>query len=195
MIFCHKKENIRPLLRKDKNMNRNITHDLPLVKVIFVGNSTYIYDTNKNSVIKPNDSDIATLLRYCKFGKEAFWETATQDEKIIIEKYLADGYLSCSRPKIIEHPQTHLDKSFLCGNMSQLILQVTKNCNFNCKYCTFSDGVYNAHHSNEVMTFEVAKKAIDFYHDMSILAPSAHISFYGGEPFLNWTLIEKCLEY
>lgn len=51
------------------------------------------------------------------------------------------------------------------------------------------------------MTFEVAKKAIDYYMDVNLQAVkynpniSLSIGFYGGEPLLNWSLIKKVVEY
>lgn len=39
------------------------------------------------------------------------------------------------------------------------------------------------------------KKAIDFLKEHSQNAENRHIGFYGGEPLLNFELIERAVEY
>lgn len=86
--------------------------------------------------------------------------------------------------------------------LSQLTLCVTEDCNFRCKYCTFSDFYeYNRSRSNKCMDLITAKKAIDYY--ISLLEEGKRynplrkpvIGFYGGEPLLNFELIKDCVEY
>jgi len=86
--------------------------------------------------------------------------------------------------------------------LSNLILGVTEDCNFRCKYCVFSDYYeYSRSHSDMYMDFTTAKKAIDYYFSLldeghrynPLREPT--ISFYGGEPLLNFELIKKCVEY
>jgi uncharacterized protein len=45
------------------------------------------------------------------------------------------------------------------------------------------------------MTFDIARKALDFYRNHSRLSENAAISFYGGEPLLMAQLIRQCIEY
>lgn len=44
------------------------------------------------------------------------------------------------------------------------------------------------------MSFETAKRAIDFYLEHSIDRSWAAIGFYGGEPLLEFELIKKCVD-
>lgn len=84
----------------------------------------------------------------------------------------------------------------------QLTLIVTQACNLRCKYCIYS-GNYDSYrvHQDEFMSYEIAKKAVDHYFEnikrlknkRPLLYPT--ISFYGGEPFLNFSLIEEITEY
>lgn len=50
-------------------------------------------------------------------------------------------------------------------------------------------------HNNKNMDFLVAKNAIDFFKIKSRKSDEVHIAFYGGEPLLNFDLIEKCINY
>ncbi len=99
-------------------------------------------------------------------------------------------------------PISDLKRYLLKHGLSQLILTVTEDCNFRCKYCVYSDAYeYTRSHSNKYMDFTTAKKAIDYYFSMIKQAKRYHplktptIGFYGGEPLLNFNLIKKCFEY
>ena len=79
----------------------------------------------------------------------------------------------------------------------QLILSVTEDCNLRCTYCIYHDDRYNDKDwsCNTHMSFDTAKKAIDNFLSNSKLTENRFISFYGGEPLVNFSLIEKCIHY
>lgn len=74
-----------------------------------------------------------------------------------------------------------------------MILQLTQNCNLRCKYCVYSGGYYNRKHNNKRMDWETAKKALEFFIKHSVERPEKTISFYGGEPLLEFPLMKKCI--
>jgi uncharacterized protein len=96
----------------------------------------------------------------------------------------------------IEHPGTMIIDQYLETRMKQLILQVTQQCNLRCGYCAYS-GIYdkNRTHSNKRMAFDTAQKAIDFFLERNTELSDVVISFYGGEPLLEFELIKQCVEY
>jgi len=67
-------------------------------------------------------------------------------------------------------------------NISELTFILTDNCNFNCKYC------YKVK-SNNFLDHATAADALNFF--WPFLNDKAFISFYGGEPLLAFSLIEK----
>lgn len=84
----------------------------------------------------------------------------------------------------------------------QLILEVTDACNLRCKYCIYGDCYdANRNHGEGIMSWEVAKKAIDYYFSLCKNAINKNpqkqptIGFYGGEPLLNFSLIKKVVSY
>lgn len=81
------------------------------------------------------------------------------------------------------------------GNLRQLILQVTQNCNLRCKYCVYSGSYVNRTHTKKRMSFEIAKQAVDFYFAHNTNKDAGVISFYGGEPLLEMELIKKIVVY
>ncbi|SFU53022.1 4Fe-4S single cluster domain-containing protein [Clostridium sp. DSM 8431] len=86
--------------------------------------------------------------------------------------------------------------------LSQLILIMTDNCNLKCEYCIYSDKYpKDIEYSRRKMDFNTAKLSIDKYFELHKerkkhgLNKSANVSFYGGEPLLNFDLIKKSVEY
>jgi len=76
----------------------------------------------------------------------------------------------------------------------QLVLGITENCNLDCKYCTFGKCFSEyRQHSLHTMPFPVAKKAITDFLDKATKLSS--ISFYGGEPLLEFDLIKKIVHF
>jgi uncharacterized protein len=97
-------------------------------------------------------------------------------------------------PKIIEDENYQLN---ITNARQQLVLSVTENCNLRCTYCIYHDDRYTNeewNHNNQ-LSFENAKKAIDLFLNNSTLVTTRYISFYGGEPLLNFKLIRKCIAY
>ncbi len=85
-------------------------------------------------------------------------------------------------------------------HLSQLVFEVTDGCNLNCKYCAYSS-MYEGYDNREFknLPFKIAKTAIDYVMDIRDSSPDINypltISFYGGEPLLNFSLISKVIEY
>lgn len=67
---------------------------------------------------------------------------------------------------------------------------VTKDCQLACKYCYLV-----GKNEKEQMSWEVAKKAIDYLLANPISEPSVVWDFIGGEPFLEIDLIDKICDY
>ena len=76
--------------------------------------------------------------------------------------------------------------------ISNAYIVVTENCNFNCKYCFISNAVQNAH-PIKVMTKEIASKAVMLLqrtYEKQQHSYDKTITFYGGEPLLNFDIIK-----
>ena len=69
---------------------------------------------------------------------------------------------------------------------------VTKDCQLACKYCYLV-----GKNSNERMTWNVAKKAIDYILDCEEEMDEKSViwDFIGGEPFLEIDLIDQICDY
>ena len=80
------------------------------------------------------------------------------------------------------------------GRNKDITFIVTKDCQLACKYC-YQVGK----NSNERMSWETAKKAVDYIlsheYDDAFDFESVSFAFIGGEPFLEIDLIDKICDY
>ena len=89
------------------------------------------------------------------------------------------------------------------NNLDHIIFQVTSDCNFSCRYCCFGE-MYDDDrtHSRRYMTIENVKQTFAYFlprwRENKKNSTSPHIisvSFYGGEPLLNFSLIKQTIDY
>lgn len=78
------------------------------------------------------------------------------------------------------------------GKAYEVTFIVTEDCNLRCSYC------YQVHKNNKHrMTFEIAKKAIDYLLDNPQMFDAEGVlwDFIGGEPLLEIDLIDQIMDY
>ena len=106
-------------------------------------------------------------------------------------------FYSNTRPKrtCFEHDANSLQQ-LSEGRLNRIILVTSSSCNLRCAYCQ-SCGSYSERQvpKHELLSFEVARKALDFVKASSKLSDKVVITFYGGEPLLNWSVIQQCVTY
>ena len=83
-------------------------------------------------------------------------------------------------------------KQWRDGLSKNITFIVTKDCQLACKYCYLV-----GKNSKERMTFEIAKKAIDYIleNEKEFQEESVVWDFIGGEPFLEIDLVDKICDY
>ena len=85
---------------------------------------------------------------------------------------------------------------------SQLIIETSENCNLACLYCGLRDNYIqqDSHDRNKQMDWHTVKLLLDYYiplwhAELSGIKRFFTIGFYGGEPLLNFELIDKVYQY
>ena len=77
--------------------------------------------------------------------------------------------------------------------MKAMCLNVVHDCNLKCKYCFADEGEYKG--KREIMTFDVAKRALDFLISQSGPRYNIEVDLFGGEPLMAFDMIKKLVEY
>lgn len=180
------------------------------IKVFQVEDDYYIYDVNSNSFFQAT----ATLVRLLEDGQEqdkskgkidlntAPSKNEISDARMQIAEMQKKGFFLENRPEItfLHHrsKKEFLDdiKCTLNKKLGRITLVVTEDCNLRCRYCAYSGNYfYHRSHSSKIMSEDVMRKAIDFYLSHSQENEEKNISFYGGEPLLNFEIVKNCVNY
>ena len=74
-----------------------------------------------------------------------------------------------------------------------LCLHICHDCNLRCKYCFADEGAYHA--ARQFMSFETAKRAIDFLIEHSGERRVLETDFFGGEPLMNFDVVKQTVLY
>ncbi len=165
--------------------------DKPFIHLFQTPGGYYLFDVNTNYILKISSSTYEKLWGVLKDKLDI--ADIEQDADII---YLRNnGFLLNKRVSEIVHPVNDTLKYYLDKKVEMATLQITRNCNLRCSYCTYSGKYFNRTHENKTMTFETAKKAIDLLINHSTDREHINLGFYGGEPLLEFELIKKCIEY
>ena len=77
--------------------------------------------------------------------------------------------------------------------VSTLCLNVAQDCDLDCRYCFAKGGTYGKGKAR--MPNEVARKAVDFIVENSGSLRKLTLCFFGGEPLLNFPVIQETVDY
>ncbi|AEY67498.1 Cys-rich peptide radical SAM maturase CcpM [Clostridium sp. BNL1100] len=165
--------------------------DKPFIHLFQTPGGYYLFDVNTNYILKISGRIYEKLWGVLKDKQDI--ANIEQDADIIYLKN--NGFLLNKRVSEIAHPANDTLKYYLNRKLEMATLQITRNCNLRCSYCAYSGKYFNRTHENKTMTFETAKKAIDFLINHSTDTQHISLGFYGGEPLLEFDLIKKCIEY
>ncbi len=152
----------------------------------------YIYDTNRNAIIAVSEYVYNFLKKNMKHLNHL---EMVKDKCHTVNTMIKDGYLSNNKIQKIEHPATEYLEDILDNKLQTLTLQITQQCNLRCKYCVYSGSYINRRHSDKIMSFDIAKRGIDFLIEHSRNSQILNLGFYGGEPLLEYDLIKQCVNY
>jgi uncharacterized protein len=169
----------------------------------------YVYDSITNRIIRVGP-EIYDALPYCldsmPFGQASLGQQGTARDIDVARRSinaLRVRYGAFSVQALKERGTALSEEGvrdiFADKGVSGCSLELTEQCNFRCKYCTYSGGYTNQRtHGRRNMSWSVAKLAVDLYLEMNRdvgLDGQLAIGFYGGEPFLRFPLVQKVMEF
>lgn len=171
--------------------------DIPVIKAFIYEGKNYLYDTYTNRLFRVSKEQFSEIGELQRIGitkyKSLNKGTQTYEDILML---LQKGIMKSRFIEKIEHPATDYIEYILDRCINDVTLQVTQDCNFRCRYCLFANnnGIERVHKKVN-MTWETAKKSIDFLYTHSKDSGILTIAFYGGEPMLNFELIKNVVDY
>jgi uncharacterized protein len=166
----------------------------PFIKLFENFGKKYLYDVNRNVLLSINEEEYDILCNELRIWNE---EKSFHDimRNSVLKKLYDAKFLQSNKITKIIHPADKNLEYYLKNKLRMVTLQVTQQCNLRCDYCVYSDNYKNRNHTNKKMTYEDAKRNIDFLMSHSRDQSVVFIGFYGGEPLLNFDLIKKSILY
>ncbi len=162
----------------------------------------YYYDTGTGKVLKIDDDVffvLSNLFNDLNFDenslKTLYYDEANLEDFLNIS--ISHNLFRAIKPKRLYNPEffEKLEEN-LNTRAEQLIIKLTDKCNFRCKYCIYNEDYEgNVDFSDKEMGWETAKKAVDYFYAHSAKGQHNAVTFYGGEPLLNYKLMKKIIDY
>lgn len=159
--------------------------------------NSYLYDTGTGKVVLLDEitAPIIDALMNKDVTSSEFADLLDNEELADkIAMFLTEEHLLCNPPitHFVDYSPFMSEENMQC---EQLIIELTGKCNMRCRYCTYNDHYDETRSFNDVsIDFDTAKKAIDYaysHRNEDLFA----VTFYGGEPLLNFDVMKKCIDY
>ena len=174
--------------------------DIPIICPFKDDDKYYCYDPFSNNIIRLSKNHYTEIKKLIAMGKTEYianadntWGSPARDIVFLLNtnKYFREQLFQVSI-----YPDMELISGLYDRSIHDLALQITRNCNFTCRYCQYAtkNGISRTH-ENANMSDEIAQKAVDFLMKHSGDANQVNIAFCGGEPLLNFNLIHRIMQY
>ncbi|KPJ72919.1 hypothetical protein AMJ52_04590 [candidate division TA06 bacterium DG_78] len=185
-----------------------------------MSNGEYIYDDNSGAIFPVNELLKKAIDLYPKYDIDTvraklikeYPETYVNGALKFIERWCQTYGRFCSSPRgkngLLQNVESFKTEDIIEQFLhyptmaKQLILNLTEDCNLRCKYCIYSDNyTYSRKPSKNAMKLETGKRAIDYFFKLNEKAAIRNpgkkiaISFYGGEPLLCLSIMDKLIQY
>lgn len=172
----------------------------PLIK-LFKATTTdcFLFDSYMNKIISISLHNFDILTKLLNESSNFYESISSIEDQGFLEfyhYYQENGFFKPNVISKIEHPMSDYIEDILDSSIESINLQVTQNCNLRCDYCPYTGNYYtNRTHCNKKMSLELALKGIDFLFEHSRDVSNINISFYGGEPLLEFETLKRCILY
>lgn len=143
----------------------------------------YIYDSEASSLLKCDRETAEAVERLKRLP-------GAEPEKGLEEIYEEIASLKKEGLLFKEEERQDLKKS---DTLKALCLHICHDCNLKCAYCFASEGTFKG--ERQFMSFETAKRAIDFLIANSGDRKILETDFFGGEPLMNIETVKKTVAY
>ena len=164
------------------------------------GNSQIMYDVNSSSLLELDYTSAVII-------EEAIKRQEFSDETYSIAKeYLCETGIECSN--FVESVnliaslrarglfQNKVESTYSLIKPHSLVLNTSSACQLSCLYCYAAGGNYGLSDIPSNMSYAIGKRAIDFFWELFDKNRERYtISFFGGEPLINWQVVRDLTLY
>lgn len=141
------------------------------------------------------------IKKFIPIPEKTYYNFIEKKPDDLLNTFYQSGFLQESNIKITRKVEaTDVEYAFI--NIPQIVFEVTTKCNFKCKYCCYGECYETfARRKEGILKFESAKILLDTISQLSFSNKNTTVntplvlSFYGGEPLLNFPLIKEIVEY
>lgn len=153
--------------------------------------NNYLYSPNRKRTIPIPASLLSEIMD----------QTECEHSQLYIS-LMREGYMDEWNPDLSSRITAENVEQAL-NKLSQVVFETTTACNLKCEYCCYGDG-YTTFKNRKPgrLDFSTAKAVIDFICDKfskepptSVCKQPFAISFYGGEPLMNFHVVRDVVEY
>ena len=162
------------------------------------------FKQNGMDIVMDVNSGIVHVVDDMTYDVLDFYKGGNRDE--VIEK-LGGTYDPAELNEIMDDLDDLIKKGLLFAEMDPnykvalddkpiikaLCLNIAHDCNLRCKYCFAGQGGYGQWRM--LMSFDVARRAVDFLIAHSGPRQHCEMDFFGGEPLMNWHVVKQTVEY
>lgn len=172
----------------------------PLFKLYQTASKFYLYDGGTSKIIECSELEYLILSIYLKGDKNFDLLLHNYDDKNINDA-LNEIILTIKNEDILQITQFEFVdfaniEEYINNNLLQITLELTEKCNLRCGYCIYNSNYeLKRNHGDTVMSWNTCRAAIDYLNMHSTNSESVAITFYGGEPLLEFKKIKKSIEY
>lgn len=187
-------------------MKNEKTCPFPFIEKFSDNGFFFIYDVNTNQIVEVDQVIYEIIDSYdenqldtleTQFN-QVYGPAVTQHSLDEIKKAITQyGLFSNFRPEKITMGIRNIEdiKEIHNHGLKQLVLELTRDCNLNCSYCQTSGKYASRAHSPMHMPASTCQDAVDFFCERTAPGEEAYITFYGGEPLLQFTLMKDTVDY
>ena len=174
--------------------SKNKKHFLTELHLFKSGETCFVFLPRNLQLFEVDEDTYGKLERLESEAKNNFGVIDCKDEDLISAGFIYEGEEPQEDP-IKEDYYKAIEKQEDDGkiHITNTVLQIANDCNLNCIYCYGDGGSYGR--ERELMSYETAKKAIDFTVDNSEGVNNILIIFFGGEPLINFDVVKKTFDY
>lgn len=170
--------NVKPMIHRFQQNGMNIVMDVNSGIVHVVDDVTYKVLAHYNGTNRG-----MVLANLAKDYEEAELNEVMDDLDELIAKEVLFAPMDKNYKMAIE------DRPII----KALCINIAHDCNLRCQYCFAGQGGYGQWRM--LMSFDVARRAVDFLIAHSGPREHCELDFFGGEPLMNWHVVQQTIDY